>query len=69
MVSGVLLVMTLADRLVQSALLLNQAGFGLVLLQFVTTILAYPLIVLLSHLLFGVKRMAPGEIDKTGHRI
>jgi rod shape-determining protein MreD len=69
MVSGVLLVMTLADRLVQSALLINQVGFGLVLLQFVTTILAYPLIVLLSYLLFGVKRMAPGEIDKTGHRI
>jgi rod shape-determining protein MreD len=64
MVSVVLAVMTVANRLILSALMVQQAGFGLAVLQLIATCLAYPLIVLLSRLLFDIRRMTPAEIEK-----
>ena len=65
-VAGVLLAITLANRLVLAVFLVNQAGLGLTLLQFFVTVLSYPVIALLSRLLFGVARMTPGETDARG---
>lgn len=65
-VSGVLLGITLANRLVLMVFLVNQSGLGLTLLQYLVTILIYPVIVVLSRLLFGVARMTPGETDARG---
>lgn len=66
MVSGVMLVITLADRLIQTLFLLEQAGFGLTILQLMATILAYPLIVLMSRFALRVSKMTPGETDARG---
>jgi len=66
MVSGVMIAMLIADRLIQTVLMISQAGFGLAILQLIATILAYPLIVLLSRLVFGIEKMTPGETDIMG---
>jgi rod shape-determining protein MreD len=65
-VSVVLIAITVANRLVLSVFMVAQAGFGLTLLQLVATILAYPLIVLASRMVFNVRKMTPGEIDAAG---
>ena len=43
-----LLAMTLANRLILSAVVVETAGLGSVLLHMLTTLLAYPLIVLIA---------------------
>lgn len=66
MVTILLAAMTVANRLILAALQVEQAGFGLTVLQLVATALAYPVIVLLLRLLFDIRKMAPGEIDAGG---
>jgi rod shape-determining protein MreD len=66
MVTAVMVAMTLANWLVLAVFMVAQAGFGLAVLQLAATILTYPLIVLLSVLVFGVNKMSPGETDATG---
>ncbi len=39
------------------------------LVQMVATILAYPFVAMISQVLFGVRRPAPGAVDALGHRI
>lgn len=46
-----------------------QAPLLLALSQLLATALAYPLMVLGGVALFGVRRVAPGEVDTLGHRI
>ena len=60
---------TLVFRLVQSAVFLPQTPLGLTLIQMAMTILFYPLVVMLAHLIFGVSRPAPGQVDRLGHRL
>ena len=69
MVTGALVAITLADRVILSLFMVPQAGFGLTLLQLIATVLAYPLIVLASRFVFGVAKMTPGEIDARGRRL
>ncbi|MBU2994436.1 hypothetical protein KO486_14555 [Octadecabacter sp. B2R22] len=52
-----------------SMVLVSDASIGLGLLQLSLNILAYPLVVFLSYILFGVSRPAPGQVDELGHRI
>lgn len=66
LVSGALLAITLANRMILSLFLVDQAGLGLTLLHLVATILAYPLVVIASRLLFGLRKMTPGETDARG---
>jgi len=42
---------------------------GLLLLQAVLTIVAYPLVVGLSQSIFGIRIAAPGEVDEKGRRL
>jgi len=60
---------TLANRLVLAVTMTPQAPLGLTLIQMIATILAYPVVVLVAHLFFGVSRPAPGELDGRGQRI
>jgi rod shape-determining protein MreD len=60
---------TVANRLVLAAVMTPQAPLGLSLMQMVMTILAYPLVVAVAHLVFGVSRPAPGEVNALGQRI
>lgn len=50
-------------------LMVPQAPFSLTLTQTVLTILFYPVVVGLSHAVFGVSRPAAGAVDSRGHRI
>ena len=68
MVAGVILAITIADRLIQSIFFIGQASLGLTLLALISTLLIYPLIVLVSRFVFGVNRMTPGEADAMSRR-
>ena len=67
MVSGVLIAMTLAARLIQMIFVVGQPTFGLVTLQLGATILSYPIVVSASRMVFGIRKIAPGEVDQLGH--
>lgn len=56
-------------RIVLALFVIPQAPMLLVLTQLVATAVAYPLMVLGCVALFGVRRVAPGEVDTLGHRI
>ncbi|GAA0299182.1 rod shape-determining protein MreD [Rhodovulum strictum] len=43
-----------------------EVRFGLLAVQAVLTVLAYPLVALASRYLFGVRRVTPGELDPRG---
>lgn len=60
---------TIAYRAVLAMVLVPQAPLGLTLTQMVLTILFYPVVVGLSHVVFGVSRPAAGAVDSRGHRI
>ncbi|MCX7300139.1 MAG: rod shape-determining protein MreD [Rhodobacterales bacterium] len=60
---------TVGNRLVLAVVMTPQAPLGLTLIQMLMTILAYPLIVALAHLVFGVSRPAPGEVNALGQRL
>ena len=66
--SGVILAIAVINRLVLAILVVPQTGFGLTLLQALSTIAAYPVMVLVSHFAFGRRKAATGEVDALGHR-
>lgn len=69
MVSALVALLLLADRMVLAVAMVPQAGLGLMLAQYLSTVLAYPLVVGLSQFVFGLRKVAPGEVDQLGHRI
>lgn len=68
-VGGVLAAMLLANRAVLAMVMVPQAALGQELLQLLSTLAAYPLVVVASRLAFGLRRAAPGEVDALGHRL
>jgi rod shape-determining protein MreD len=60
---------TLANRLALLAVMYPPGSLYLVVMQLAMTALAYPPVVVLSRLLFGVRRTAPGEVDTLGRKI
>ncbi len=58
----------LGYRLLLALALVNTPGIGLNLSELGLTILVYPLLVLLSHSLMGVRKSAPGDLDALGQR-
>ncbi len=67
LISGVLIAMTLAARLIQMIFVVNQPSFGLIMLQLTATIASYPFVVGVSRMVFGIRKIAPGEVDQLGH--
>jgi rod shape-determining protein MreD len=57
---------TIANRLVLAIVMAPQAPLSLTLIEMVTTILIYPLVVVIAHFAFGVSRIAPGEVGSKG---
>ncbi|MDI3335616.1 rod shape-determining protein MreD [Defluviimonas aestuarii] len=66
---ALILAMAIVNWLVLALFLVPQADFGPVMLQVITTIVAYPLIVLATLFVLGVRRTATGEVDTLGRRI
>lgn len=69
LVAGVILSMTVANALILALFAADQPALGLTLLQMIMTVLAYPAVVLVSSYVFGVRKSAPGEVDRLGHRL
>ena len=64
-VSVALIVMSLAYQIVLLLLIIPTANGALLLTQTVLTILVYPAVVAVSHVVFGLRRARPGEGDRT----
>lgn len=62
-VASTLLIMTLGYRAVLGLLVVDQAPLGLNLTQMVMTLFVYPLVVLISQSVLGVRKRAPGSLD------
>ena len=56
------------NRVILGLLVIDQAPLGLTLSQMLATIAIYPLVVLLSHLILGVRKLTPGDDDAIGSR-
>jgi rod shape-determining protein MreD len=52
-----------SNWLILAALAVGQASIGLYLIQLLATAAVYPLVVAVSALAFGVRRIAPGDLD------
>ena len=62
-VATTLVAMTLGYRVILGIAMTDQAPPGLSLMEMMMTLLAYPLVVLASNWLLGVRKIAPGELD------
>ena len=62
-VATTLVAMTLGYRIILSLLLVDQTPLGLSLMEMLMTLAAYPFVVLISQLVVGVRKIAPGELD------
>ncbi|KQI68149.1 hypothetical protein AN189_12140 [Loktanella sp. 3ANDIMAR09] len=60
---------TLGYRLILAITVVPQAPLALTLIQMVMTIVAYPVVVLVAQLIFGITRPAPGQTDSFGHKL
>ncbi len=69
MVSGVMVALLLAYRLIFAITFLPQPEFGFAAVQTLASILCYPLVVGLSRILFDVYKPATGETDALGRRM
>jgi rod shape-determining protein MreD len=67
-VAVVLLAILTAQRLVLAVLMVPQAALTLTLMQALVTLAAYPFVVLAAHLVMGVTKPHPADIDSEGRR-
>lgn len=57
---------TVANRLILAIVMAPQAPLALTLIEMIATIMVYPLVVVVAHFVFGVSRIAPGEVGSKG---
>jgi len=69
LVGAVIAAMALINGLVLALFLVPQAGTSLTALQVMATVAVYPLVVLATLFVFGLRKAAPGEVDALGHRL
>lgn len=65
----VLTAITVLNRLTLSLVGVQQAPFGLILIQMLLTIAAYPLVVFVSQSILGVRRLTSTELETLGIRL
>lgn len=68
-VTTLLLIITLAYRLVLSVLLIPPGSLALVAMQYIGTVAAYPILAAILYIGIRVRRGTPGDYDPTGRRI
>ena len=64
-----IIAITLINRLILAIVMVPQAPLGLTLLQMISTIAIYPLVVIVGRFAFGVTRAAPGQTGSRGQKI
>ncbi|MDF1727778.1 MAG: rod shape-determining protein MreD [Sulfitobacter sp.] len=68
-VAVVILFVLIGARVILALAMVDVPNQSLVLTELGLTILAYPLVVGITHFLMGVRRSAPGDLDARGQRI
>jgi rod shape-determining protein MreD len=68
-VAGMFLAISLGNRMVLAVLLVPQAPLGLTVIHVAMTLICYPVVVIISQWVFGVRKAAPGDLDRLGQRI
>jgi rod shape-determining protein MreD len=69
LVGVVIVAIWLAERLVLGLVVVPMPPLGMSLLELGATLMAYPLVVLVSHWLLGLRKPATGEVDALGRRL
>ena len=69
MVTAVLLAMVLANRLILAIFVVGQPSLRMDALLIVATSAAYPMIVIVSALVLGMRRLSPASVDTQGRPI
>lgn len=69
LVSGLMLAMLLAYRLILGLALVPQPPFGFSIVQVIWSIGLYPVVVVLSRLVLDLRKPATGEVDDFGRRL
>ncbi|MFZ5709419.1 MAG: rod shape-determining protein MreD [Pseudomonadota bacterium] len=69
MSAAVILGMIVANRIALTVFMVPMTGFGPVLLEYLSTMIAYPVIVAVSAWALGLRKAAPGQVDALGHRL
>lgn len=67
-VATTLLIATVAYRLILTISLVDPPAISLTFLQYVLTVLAYPVVILVSRFIFGVNKMTLSQTDATGRQ-
>lgn len=68
-VGSVIAALWLAEGLILGLVMVPQPGLGANLAHLAITLAAYPLAVLASHWVFGLRKPATGEVDALGRRL
>lgn len=69
LVTVVLVALTIAYWATLTVFIAVQPGLGQLLLRAFASALVYPVVVAVSATVFGLRRVAPGEVDALGHRL
>lgn len=69
LVSGLMVAMLLAYRMIFTLTLLPQPPFGFAVVQVIGSVIAYPIVVGLSRLVLDLRKPATGETDDYGRRL
>lgn len=69
LVAGLMLVMYLANRVVLAIVIMPLEPLGLSFAHFLGTVLIYPVVVAMSHFVFGLRKPATGEVDALGQKL
>ncbi len=69
LVGGLMVGMLLAYRLIFAVVLLPQPPFGFAVVQVLWSVVLYPVVVGLSHLVLDLRKPATGEVDSFGRRL
>ena len=67
--AGCLIAITVVYRAVLMVLIVVPGTFTLAFVQVMMTIALYPVVVGVSHLVLGVRRAAPGDVDRLGRTV
>lgn len=66
-VSALIAACILLYWLILAVTMVGQAAIGLYLIQIIATVIAYPVVVVVSAFVLGVRKVAPGQVDALGH--
>lgn len=68
MVTGIIVGVFFANAAILAIFIVDQPGLGVTLLRLIATILFYPVVAFILMRVVGLYKLAPGAVDRLGHR-